>query len=97
MPPDRAPWTKSAKLHGVPRTARHTDIIDVAYFAWLMNQPADMPISKQVNWCVDASQGVERKPWGKDPGALLQGSSTYVFALDRVLDGEDSESECSRR
>lgn len=89
MPPDHKPWTQHAKLVGVPARDRFRSTIDVAYFAWLKQQANDKPVPRMPRWCVDISQGVERKPWSSTPRTLLQHSLTYVFGLGRVMDAED--------
>ncbi len=88
MPPDSSPWTSKARLIGVPSWPRQIDCIDVAYWAWLKTVATEH-VPTEPDFCVDVSQGVERKPWGPTPHMLGQGSQTYVFSLDRVLDGED--------
>ena len=89
MPPDYAPWTSKANLSGVSKTPRCLDAIDVAYFAWLKQLPSDVPVPKVPRWCVHVDQGIERRQWGETPHTMLKGSKTYVFSLDRMLDGED--------
>ncbi len=88
MAPDLTPWTPTAKLDGVPGGLRFTDAIQIAYYAWLKTvKTAKVP--KSPAWCIDISQGIERRPWSVTPRTLAKGSLCYVFALDRVLDGED--------
>ncbi len=86
MATEATPWTETARLVGVPTSPRMTDLLQVAYFAWL-KQTTDP--SKKPEWCVDISQGVERKPWSEVPRTFGQTSLEYSFSLDRVLDGED--------
>ena len=69
--------------------ARSRDIAQVAYWAWLCAHPDAASRSKVPIWFVDASQGVDRQPWGRAPSAFNMQSMVYSFELDRVLNSED--------
>jgi hypothetical protein len=94
MPQEFAPWTSSKKhkLLGVPPGPRYKDQLDVAYYSFLKSHPEQASVSAP-RWCADISQGLERKHWWAEPHTLTQTGIVYVYALDRVLDGED----CARR
>ncbi len=90
MPPDLQGWTTSAKLTNLPNNPRARDVIDVAYFAYRKQLPPSSKTPASPRFVVDASQAVERRPWGPSPKTLTQDGLVYAFGLDRVLDGEDS-------
>ncbi len=88
MPVGYERWTDKNKLVVLPKTCRHRDIVQVAYFAWLKQLPVGSTIPRAPRFCVDASQSIDRRPWGPSPKTLTQDGQIYVFALDRVLDPE---------
>jgi len=88
MPPGHVVWTDTARLLGLPPNSdRYKDLIQVAYYNWKRHQ--GVAVVHKPKLCVDLSQGIQRRPWSQAPRTLGQTSLVYVFALDRVLDGED--------
>jgi hypothetical protein len=84
------PWTPEHALTGIDRSRpRCIDIIDVAFWAYLVDTPIAAERVKRPKWWVDCSQGVERHPWGSKIPCINQDSVPYSFELDRVLSLED--------
>lgn len=88
MAAEEALWTsdRQHELRGVPKTARYYDVVDIAYGAYMKDNPSATGIP---TWSVDISQNPERRCYGKTPGTIAQGSLPYLFALDRVMTTED--------
>ena len=76
--------TETAKLAGVPKTARYYECIDLAAYAW----KNDSRFKDSLEFNVDISQAIARKPWGISL-PMAQRSLVYSFAVDRILDIED--------
>jgi hypothetical protein len=94
MAPDETPWVQSHTLAGVPSTARHLELLKIAYWAWKVERKAkyahlDCGTSASPRWICDLSQGVERKPWAPWPGMIGQKSVVYLFDRDRVMTVEE--------
>ena len=97
MPLDSSPWSAAHQLTGLnPKCERTRDIVDVAYWAWLRATSNKIIRANGPKWYVDASQSVERMPWGPEPHSFNKQSLVYSFALDRAFDSEDiSEEHCA--
>jgi hypothetical protein len=90
-----APWTSEHPMVGVPNTARHYDVIQVAYWDWLRKHPSKKSRNSLPVWWADCSQMVDRMAWGDELGSFQKGSLHYSFQLGRVLDAEEcSPSSC---
>jgi hypothetical protein len=91
MPADSAPWSPDHQLTGIMRGSkpRHVDVVDCAFWAYLLAHPNRADRSSSPTWFCDPSQGVERTPWSGSLGCINQDSIPYCFQLDRILTPED--------
>ena len=80
--PDAPLWTDSHSLEGISNNGRYLACINLANFARLRCP------SKPVDWQVDVSQAITRKPWGNFM-PFAQKSIIYDFRLDRCLDMQE--------
>lgn len=83
-------WTESHTLHGLPKTARVADFVDIAWAHRRHNMGANTLARDAAKgfWC-DPSQAVERKAWGGSPGCLCATSMSYSYERDLTLSGYD--------
>lgn len=86
---DSTPWSGNHGLAGFGKKPRCIDVIDVAYWAYLVAHPQKCDRSPTPSWWVDASQGVQRAPWGEHLPCINQDSLPFSFKLDRLLSSED--------
>lgn len=89
MASSAAPWTGRAdtKCHGLARTERVTDLLDVAWaHRRLENQHASVEELKKGFWC-NPTQGVQRRPWGVRPATLTTVAELYSYQYDVALSG----------
>jgi hypothetical protein len=83
------PWTKGAKLAGVPKGSKRVlDCIDVCYQA-ARNQCGHVPLDTASLWC-DPSQSCKRKPLSYKCPLLTQRNLPYSFEFDTALSGRDA-------
>lgn len=88
------PWSSSARLLGVPRTARTLELLDVGYLCAeqaLRQQglPADKGHVVQ-NLTIDVSQNICRKPWSSSLRTFTTTSQVYLYSADRILLPEEA-------
>jgi hypothetical protein len=90
MPEGEAPWTGDHSQAGLDMAKKRAlDVIDVAFWGYLLAHPQRADRSPTPPWFVDASQAVQRRPWGASLPCLNQDSLPYSFQLDRILSWED--------
>ena len=76
--PGSDPWTATARLVGVPRSARVLDLIDICYF---------FHDGDTAGLFLDYTQALERRPWTRNKTrAWGTKTSVYSFDNDAVMD-----------
>jgi hypothetical protein len=85
-----SPW-KGTSVGVKPSSARHLDLIQVAYGAYIEDcRVKRIKPEKTPNWCVDLSQQVDRRPWGEEPRCFNKSSAVFCYSTGRMLTYQDN-------
>jgi len=87
--PQSRPYTnfQHIQLRGLPATKRQQDLLDIAFATRAARYPDKNERQLRANFWANASQSVQRKPWGDHPMVLTTSSELYSFEADVVLSG----------